>query len=282
MASKNVRAKNPPSDGRRGPAGHFGHSLFRKSLDAAVSKPRIFLYTLLLDIGFIGVFLLINYLANLFIPSDPMFITNAQKDTALFIGIILLVILYFLIVVLAYSFFSLVILGNIKSYSVNHKHDFSMFMGMFLLNLILFGIFFILLILFNLVLGLLANTSAWIATFFSIISVIVLFVAYVFHNFVHSAFIMNHELVDNLRHGLKGIFTRKYLGIMLFSLSVLLAYALIYFLIGIVFRDFILLHYEEFVNISSIFTIILIYAIFAFNRIYFFFIAEKHIGHVRK
>jgi hypothetical protein len=145
--------------------------------------------------------------------------------------------------------------------------------------MLLFAIFFVLMVLFDFTLGFLLKTEWWIAIFFSIILFLLAFVAYAFYNFTHSAFIMNHEISASMKNAFTHLFTKTYLGIFIFSAAVILAYVLVYFLVGLLFKSFILDNYEEFVNISSIVTIILVYLMFSFNRIYFYFVAEKHIGH---
>jgi len=254
-------------------------SIFSKAWDAVMAKPKLFLYIFLLDLAFFAVFFLFNQLFNLILPSDPSFVTRLQADTLLFIAVIILVVVYFVISVIVYSFFSLVILGNIKKMSVEHDHDFSMFKRMFGLNLILIILFILLLVLFNIVSAALASLGTWVGIFVLVVFIVLALLAYAFYNFTHSAFILKHELKDSLKAAFKHILTKSYLGILLFSLIVIGAYIILYFLVGLVFKDAIIKNYESFVNISSIIAIILVYLLFSFNRIYFFFVAEKHIGH---
>ena len=256
----------------------FQKSFFEKTFKAIYSKPRLFLYIFLLDVAFLAIFYLINLLVNSLLPSNPNFISSAQANTLVFIAIILGVIAYFIIMVLVYSFFSLVILGNIKSYSSDHRHDFSMFKNMFVLNILLFMLFFILVVIFNLLLGLLTGMSIWLAIIIGVVFLAIVLLVYAFYSFSHSAFILGHELKTNLKNSLKHIFTRSYLGIFLSSMIIIGVYILLYMLAGVIFQNYIVSNYDSFVNITSYITIIVAYLLFSFNRIYFFFIAEKHIG----
>jgi hypothetical protein len=256
-------------------------SLLKKSWHATKSKPLTILYIFLLDVAFLAVFYVLNLLVNSFIPQDPSFMTRVQSDTLMLVAFLLLVVAYFVMIVIIYSFFSLIVLGNIKSLSVKHKHDFSMFRRMFFLNMLLFIFFFLLLALLNIVSGLLINSATWLAVAVSIIVFIFLVMVYAFYHFANSAFILKHSVSSSLKKSIKNSVTKAYLGIMIFNAVVILLYVGLYFVLGLVFKNFIVNNYSQYVNFSSIITIILIYVLFSFNRIYFYFAAERHIGHKR-
>jgi len=205
--------------------------------------------------------------------------TRLQSDTLLLMAFLLLVIAYFVIIVIIYSFFSLVVLGNIKSLSVKHKHDLSMFRKMFFLNMLLFILFFLLFILFNILLTLLTNQSIWLAIIVGIVLFVFLVLVYAFYHFANSAFILKHSVSLSLKKSLKSSLTKSYLGVIIFDIVVMLVYMGLYILAGLVFKNFIIQNYSMYVNVSSIITLIIIYVLFSFNRIYFYFAAEKHIGH---
>src|SRR3989339_1418204 len=187
-------------------------------------------------------------------------------------------VLYFVIIILIYSFFSLIILGNIKKFAFNHKHDLSLYKRMFFLNLVLFIMFFILLVIFNIILTLIINKSVWIASIIFVLMALIIIMAYAFYNFSHSAFILGHELRSNLKQSFRNIFTKSYWGIILFNLIILGIYVLVYILLGAAFGDIIATNYTQYVNTSSIVSLVLIYVLYTFNRIYFFFITEKKLG----
>ena len=266
LVQKNVKPRKP-------------ESLFRKTFNSIFTKPKMFLYVILLDLAFFVIFFLLNLLANYLMPKDPTFISRVQSDTMLMIFFVLVIIAYFVIMLLIYSFFSLVILGNIKSLSVKHDFDFSLFKNMFFLNLLLFVFFFLLVVILNLALGFLINKSIWIGIIVGIVLLIILFMAYAFYNFTHSSFILGHELKYVIKKSLKHVFSNVYLETFLFSFGVIAVYIILYFLAGLFFKDFIMNNYNAFVNISSIIILVIVYILFAINRVYFFFIAEKHIGH---
>lgn len=259
----------------------YKESLLKKSWHAACSKPRVLLYILLLDIALLAVFYMLNLLVNSFVPQDPSFMTRLQTDTLLLVAFLVLVVAYFVMMIIIYSFFSLIVLGNIKSLSVKHRHNFSMFRKMFSLNLLLFVFFFLIFIIFNLVLSLLVNKAIWLAIIVAILLFLVLVLSYAFYHFSHSAFILKHGVLSCLKKGLKNSLTKAYLGVIVFDILVILAYISLYLVIGLFFKDFITNNYPIYLNVSSILTLIVVYVLFSFNRIYFYFAAERHIGHKR-
>jgi len=188
---------------------------------------------------------------------------------------------YVVIIVLVYSFFNLIILGNIKSMSTDHKNDFSMYKNMFRLNMLLFMLFFIMLMAFDFIKGLLVRQSVCLLAIVGIFIIMIIVLVYVFYNFTQSAFILRHELSHNLKTSFRHTFTKSYLGIILFDVAVIVAYIIIYLAVGLIFPGFMLANQGIIETISSAVTIIIVYLLFSFNRIYFYFVAEKHIGHSR-
>src|SRR3989344_579468 len=258
---------------------HSSH--LKKSTVAIRKNPRLLLYIFLLDAAFFAVFYILNLLVNNFIPQDPSLMSRFQTDTLLVLGFLLLSVLYFVVILVVYSFFTLIILGNIRKFSSDYSHDFSMLKNMFALNLILFIMFFLILVLFNVITALLVNKSLWLAILVFVVMFVMFVMAYAFYNFSHSAFILGHRLKSNLKRSLRNVFTKSYLGIIIFSLVVLAIYVLVYLVLGYALDDKILANYDTFINTSSIITLVLIYVLFTFNRIYFFFVAEKKIGRVQ-
>lgn len=257
-------------------------TFWSKSLNAIKKNPKMFLWMFLLDLGFLGVFLLFNYLTNLIVPDANTFITQVQTNTMLLIGLILLFIVYVVVIILAYSFFNLIILGSIKKFSTKHKHDFSKLKEFFMINLFLFLLFFIIFILFNIISSFLIDKSIWIGLTVGAILIIFSLMLYAFYNLMHSAFILGHEFSVNLKKSFKHMFSSSYFGLFFFSFVIILGYILIYFIIGLIFSTYILAHYETFSAVFSVITLIVIYLLFSFNRIYFYFISEEHIGHKKK
>jgi len=256
----------------------YHSSLFRKSITAVRKKPLLLLYVVLLDIGFFTVFYLLNILLNKFLPENPEIATAVNSQTVFSIIILLISILYFVIIILVYSFFNLIILGNIRKMSNKYSHNLSMFKNMFFLNLLLFIILFIFLSLFNYLTILILNKPLWLATILFVILFAVLIFFYAFHNFSHSALILGHRLKNVIKNALKNTFSRSYVGVILFSFIFMAVYFGLYILLGLLVDNFIIKNYDLFINTSSIITIIIAYVLFTFNRIYFFFIAEKKIG----
>ncbi len=257
-------------------------SLWNRALVAIKKNPKQFLWMFLLDLGFLGVFILFNYLTDLIIPGADSLATQIQQSTMLMISIVLLFIVYVVLVVLAYSFFNLIILGSIKKFSVKHKHDFSKLKEFFMINLFLFLFFFMIFILLNVISVFLINKSIWIGLVAGVLISIILLMLYALHNFMHSAFILGHEFSVNLKKSFKHMFSTSYLGLFFFSFIMLIAYVLLYFIIGIIFGNYIIENYDSFVPVFNVITLIVVYLLFSFNRIYFYFISEKHIGHKRK
>jgi len=275
--NKNTKSSSSTKNNKNNRQTKIKHGLMiKRPVQAVVSKPKLFFYNILLDIGFLAIFLLINYLINMLLPIEPEFAKNMNQDTLLFTLLILGTVLYFAVMILIYSFFSLIVLGNIKSMSCDHKHDFSMLRKMFFLNIIMFAIFFIISLLFNILMYLIIDKPLWLIAAGSLIIIIISFIIYAFYNFSSAAFILGHTFKDNIKKSLKSIFTRSCAEIIIFNIAIIAAYIIIYFTIGTIFKNNIMDNYGSFMNISSIITIIIVYLLFAFNRIYFFFAAEKH------
>lgn len=256
----------------------YSSSSLKKSIHAVKANPVLLLYIVLLDAGFFVVFYLLNLLLNAFLPDNPEIAMAVHSQLMFFIVMLLLSILYFVIIILAYSFFNLIILGNIRKMSQKYSHNFGLYKKMFLLNLLLFLIFFILLSIFNYLTILIVNRPIWLATIVFILALLILMFYYAFHNFSHSIFILGYNMRDIIKRAFKSTFSKAYLGIIIFSLIFILIYLGLYVILGLVIKSVILKNYETFINTSSILTLIVAYVLFTFNRIYFFFVAEKKIG----
>lgn len=253
----------------------YHSSTFKKSLIAIKSKPLLLLYIILLDAAFFAVFYLLNLVLNKFMPDNPQIALAVNSQSMFIIAMVLLTVLYFVLIILAYSFFSLIVLGNIRKIHSKYYHDLSLFKNMFVLNLLLFIIFFILLTLFNYILVLITNTPIWLASIIFLMMFVVAVLCYAFYNFSHSTFILGHKLYDNMKKSLKNIFSKSYFGIVASSIVFMIIYFGIYLILGLVLEDFILQNYSAYINTSSILTLIVVYVLFTFNRIYFFFVADK-------
>ncbi len=258
------------------------HPLWKKSFTSIRQNPKVLFWIFLLDVGFLALFLLLNYAVNLLFPSTLDVVTQAQKNVLLFVGLIALFVLYVAIILLAYSFFSLIILGNIKSLSKTHTHDFSMLKQMFLINLLLFIVFFVFFILFNIISVFLTTLAAWASLLVLVLFAVFALLFYVFWNLAHSAFILGHEFWACLKKSFRNLFSRAYLGLFLSSIIVIAVYVALVIGASLLFKNTFIAHYQTFVTVGNILTVIVVYALFTFNRVYFFFIAEKHIGHTNR
>ncbi|MGV8151376.1 MAG: hypothetical protein ACP5NV_06650 [Candidatus Woesearchaeota archaeon] len=256
----------------------YHSSNFKKSLLAVKNNPLLILYIVLLDAAFFAIFYLLNLVLNKFIPENPEIALAASGQAVFFLIMLLLSVLYFVIIIVAYSFFNLIILGNIRKMSSKYSHNISMFKEMFFLNLILFILFFILLTLFNFMTTLIVNKSIWLASIVFVVMFVILVLAYAFHNFSHSTFILGNDLKKTLAASLKSVISKSYFGIIIFSFVIMALYFCVYLLLGLFIDDFIVSNYDTFINTSSILTLIVVYILFTFNRVYFFFVAEKNIG----
>lgn len=257
----------------------YHQSTFKRSLVSIKNKPLLLLYIVLLDAAFLAIFYLLNVLLNQIFPEDPLLLGKLQGNMLFVIGLFLLTILYFVITILLYSFFNLLILGNIRKMSNTYNHDLALYRRMFLLNMLLFVMFFIIFTIFNMVLTAITNQSVWIATVVFLIMALILIFAYAFYNFCHSTFIMGHELKSILTNSWRHVLTKSYLGVIMFDLAVLLVYFLVYVILGVTMQDRIITNYNTYLNTSSVITLVVVYILYTFNRIYFFFIAEKKVGY---
>lgn len=256
----------------------YHSSSFKKSFKAIKARPLLLLYVILLDIGFFGIFYLLNLVLNQFLPDNPEIALAMNSQLMFFMVMLLISILYFVVIIFAYSFFNLIILGNIRKMSHKYSHDLSLFKNMFFLNLLLFIMFFILLSLFNYLTVLILNKPIWIAAVVFLAVLVILILSYAFHNFSHSTFILGHNLRTVLKHAIKNTFSKAYLGVIAFSVIFMIIYFGLYVLLGLIIDGFIVKNYDAFINTSSILTLIIAYVLFTFNRVYFFFVAERKIG----
>ncbi|GIU68928.1 MAG: hypothetical protein KatS3mg002_0164 [Candidatus Woesearchaeota archaeon] len=254
------------------------NSLLRKSFNAIKKSPLLLLYIIFLDMVFLGLFYLFNYLFKKIIPDASDITRYANSQTTFIILLVILSLIYFLLIILTYSFFNLIVMGNIRKMSEKYVHRFVLFKNMFILNLLLFFIFFLFVSLLNYLGSFLIGKPVWLLYIIVIISLIVLMFIYVFYHFSNAILILNYnKLRDIIKKSFQNTISFSYWGIISFNIFVVIIYLVIYLLLTLILGDYILKNYELFVNSSSIITLILIYFLFVFNRIYFFFLSEKNI-----
>jgi len=223
---------------------------------------------LLFDILFFAVLLVISNWINLSLPKDVSSLRAIFPSKGIVWAAL---ILYFIILILIYSIFKYIIMGNIKSLFGKYNLEFSKFFKFYYLNLIIFVILGVCSLLINLLLGSVEFDFAKYYVILILIPFIIL--SYVFLNFSHSLFFAD-VWKKNVIKSLKITFTGAWMNLLLWNLIVLLGYWAIYWLLTFLLNSvlpqnaiFFARFYESF--FGGI-TLVLIYILILCNRIFFY------------
>ena len=188
---KNIPIKNIPKI----------YPLFIKSFKLAKSNPSkvglMILFDALFLISFFAVYKLFKYYADsLALP----------KTVATGIIFIVFSLIYYLVVLFAYSFFKYSILESIKSLFDEAESSFKRLGQFYSLNIIIAGIFFAIMIVINAILAGIKQSYAPFIFIFLIVPY-ALFL-YVVLNASHSAFYQGTSIKESLKKGFKLAFTK--------------------------------------------------------------------------
>tara|TARA_Y100000310_G_scaffold342605_1_gene446517 strand:- start:10125 stop:10937 length:813 start_codon:yes stop_codon:yes gene_type:complete len=259
----------------------FKNSLFVRVFKQIKLNKKLFFLTLVFDLMFIVGLYFISQLVTLLL-------TSKIENIARFFGLPLLVILvvlllsvgYVSLLILVYSFFKYSILDIIKSMRQKTEFSFRRFKKFFQLNLIMVVKGIIIFFLIGIVL--LGIKKQYLPIVYLIVVIPLSLTFYSFLNFAHSYFTLKHLSVkETLKHSLKRVLKlSSYYKIYLITLTYILAYLGIYFLMALLVRNIVSRKYELlgylpiYVNVFSIITIVVVYFIVAYNRMYYYLIVE--------
>ncbi|MDO8741190.1 MAG: hypothetical protein Q7J54_06490 [Candidatus Woesearchaeota archaeon] len=239
--------------------------VFRKIKPA----PSLFFYMLLFD----AMFLLSIYSANKIVG------VFSEGRIILPIYALAYMLLYFLIFAALYSFFKYSILHFIKSMFEKSDLNFGRFGKFYLINIIIFFVFGAIFFILSAIIPFLIVES-YQKLVLRIALILFLFFAYSFLNICHSYFASGKNPVSAaLSFTFKKI--PSYIPVFLGSVLFLLAYFIIYAIIGLImkytlFSKPVPMSYNTIYNAAfSIVTIVIFYLINAFNRVYFYLIVKS-------
>ena len=225
------------------------NSLFYKSLKLAKEKYRTFLLILAIDMLFFASIYFINSIAKSFLLAV---LRNSIR------GIIFLIV-YIGLVLAAYSFFKYAVLHFIRSMGKKEKFSLNRLRKFSFLNIIIFAIALLIYFALSGFIYFMVNKQDWVFVGMILGIPFALFF-YALINITNSLFALGSS--NPLKEGLNFVFkkTNEYMGVYIN----ILVFALIYAVLSL-FKAKILL-----------FVVLLLgYAVFSFNRVYFYEIVKK-------
>lgn len=263
----------------------FLESSFFRVFSIIKKNHTIYLYTIILD--FVFLFLIIfagKYFGSL-IPQDPQQLINLLKtQTNLLLFVTIYPIIYYLFVIFLYSITKLNILNLIKSLYEKNKLNLKGLGKFYLLNILLFVIFFFAALIIMGILALILKKD-FLKYLILILSVPFLFFMYSIINIAHTRFI-NNKKDKIIKQSINIAFNKipKYGPFIIWNILLTIIYLLIYNIIHVILRFTLFLNKEIlasyaplYLKIFNIISIIIIYLIIAFNRIYFYERMDKNV-----
>lgn len=255
----------------------FLTSSFLKVFKLIKKKPYIYLYTIILDFIFLALILLIGrYFGSLITPNIPQLMDFFKSQANLLIVTLVYASVYYLLIIFIYSIVKLSILQLINSIYKKSKFTMKGFGKFYSLNIGLFVIFFSFALITLTILALVLRRD------FLKYLILVLLIPFLF--FVYSLINIAHTLhIQGVKKGIiKKSFSiafnkiNKYGIFLVWDIILISIYLLFYNLIHLIFRSLVFTNRELLATYSStylkafnIISIIFIYLIVAFNRIYF-------------
>ncbi|MBW2988705.1 hypothetical protein KY358_00140 [Candidatus Woesearchaeota archaeon] len=263
----------------------FRESSFLNVFRLIRKSPHIYLYTVIIDFIFLAFILIAGKFLGSLIPSDParlMAVFKTQANLLLFV--ILYPVIFYLFVILIYSLAKLMILNIALSLYEKRRFKLQGFGKFYCLNLLLFIIFLTVALAFISLSSLIFKMDflKYVALVFMLPFA---FFSYSILNIAHTLFIKDRRS-GMIRSSFKIAFhkTRAYSSFAFWSILLALSYLVIYNILHQLFRftlflnkDFLSAYGPLYVRIFNISSIIFVYLIIAFNRIYFLENIDKNV-----
>ena len=256
----------------------FVNSTFLSTLIKIEENKRTYLHTILIDFIFLALFLSIGRYIGSLIPSDPQQLLSIFKNSAnLLVFAIAYPIIYYIFIIFLYSTTKLAILRLISKKQVSMKKIGSFF----LLNLYIYLTFIIVGLLGMSVLGLIFKRE-FLKYILLALLIPFIFFLYSILNIAHTKFIKQETKL--FRKSFKTTFKKikTYGTFILWNISIALAYLLVYNIIHIILRytlfankNILTLYGGIYVQTFNIISLIFLYFIISFNRIYFLELAKN-------
>ena len=191
--------------------------------------------------------------------------------------LIMFTAVYYIFMLLIYSFFKYCVLHYLKSMFEKTKFSFNRLLGFFLLNAIMVVCLLAVFIGLN---AFLLNIKAQYRTV-AVILVMALFglFSYAIVNTAHTLFSNISGIGKVLAKSLKITFLgiKAYLGIYLSSAIILAAYFLLYYAFEASVRKTGIAYSSAYLNVFIAVTSIILYAVVFFNRVYFYLIIKRNL-----
>lgn len=252
--------------------------LFLKSLSLLKSTPTKAGLMVLFDVLFLVSFYSLNKLIVYF--SQYLAIPTTLASAFVFV---LYSLIYYLIILLAYSFFKYLVLDSIKSLFEKTVLSFKKLSQFYLLNIVIAGIFFAVMLLFNYILA--GVKVAYQPYVFILLAAPYLLFLYVIINVSHSLFYQGASIKNSIKKSFKITFTkmnvyRETILAMIFFAIVLWAvlYGSGYLLKLLVSKNYTsyLITYSYFKQITIIILDLAFYLIILINRVSFYAITKEN------
>lgn len=255
----------------------FLESSFLKVFNIIKKNLNIYFYTVALDFIFLALIIFIGKYFGSLIPQDPQELMNLFKtQTNLLLFVFIYPIVYYIFVILIYSITKLSILNLIKLIYEKRKFSLKQLGKFYLLNISLFIIFFFFALFLLGILALILEKS-FLKYVILILSIPFLFLVYSILNINHTLFVKNEEKVVKKGFSIAFAKVNKYWTFIVWDVILVFIYLLFYNIIHLLFRFTIFLNKEIlttygpiYLKIFNIISLIFIYLIISFNRIYFY------------
>ena len=255
--------------------------LFTKTMNTIKKNKKQFFFILLLDIVMILAFTIINLIANFILPNNGMsFAAGLSSFFSIILFSLTYTLVYFLIVIAAYSFIKYCILDLIRSMSKKKKFNLYRLKAFAWLNIRIIGIPLIAFMIFAFIISQ-AIERQYASILLIILLLPVMFFYYPFLNLCHSLFYKGkkHPIKKAIAMTFPGI--RKYISIYVSSIIIIAAYWIISMIIVTILRYTLFstealyyAYYPGFTTVYNAITIIVLYLIFSFNRVQFYKAAD--------
>lgn len=265
----------------------FKNSLFAKVGKEIKSAPAAFSMMVMLDFLFLFSLIIFNKLMRFLIPSSPdAFIKSfASPWLALSMGLFLMVF-YYLMLVLLYSFFSCCIIKLIYKTFDKKNISFKTLPKFFLLNLTIALMLFAAIMIILILIPMLIAQKTAMAVVIVILAAVIAFFGYPFCIAAQLMFFTEKKIKATVAKSFRFVFLRfkKYSPVYLWSLLIVIAYLILSLIVGLILKFISFGNADVLSKIASVYdpifigvTTVLLVCMLVFNRIYVYFIVKQKI-----
>lgn len=255
----------------------IGSSFFRV-FNIIKKNSHTYFYTITLDFIFLALIIIIGKYLGSLIPQDPQQLMTIFKSQAnLLIFVFGYPTIYYLFVIFLYSITKLSILNLIKQLYEKQKFNLKGLGKFYLLNLLLFIIFLLISLVITGILALILQKD-FLKYVVLILGIPFLFFVYSMMNIAHTLFMGNYgKRIIKKSFYIAFSSIKKYGLFIMWDIILILTYLVFYNIIHLIFRFTLFLNQQLltsygplYLKIFNIMSIVVIYLIIAFNRMYFF------------